>query len=84
VAHRSGGPLKDIVLADQTRGSIYFSLSDVPVLMSTGYLATTAEEYADCIYQVEALHLSDDILTRGRSSRGGTSTSACKERPARL
>jgi alpha-1,2-mannosyltransferase len=38
IAHRSGGPLHDIVI-EYNHGN-------------TGYLATTVEEYASCIYKI--------------------------------
>jgi len=53
VAHRSGGPLEDIV--DTTEES------------RTGYLAVTCEEYASCIREILASSEEERKLTRARA-----------------
>lgn len=52
LAHKSAGPLLDIVVPDEDGNK-------------TGFLASTVEEYASCLYEI--LEMSEDDIVRLRT-----------------
>ena len=68
VAHKSGGPLTDIV--------------DTGTDSRTGFLADTVEEFADCIVSIHSMSMEEreDIISRARTSIDRRFSVACFER----